>query len=48
VAVVQEAGVQAHHQKFLSVENPGKITENLGKIPENPGENCAQCSQKST
>jgi len=41
VAVVQEAGVQAHHQKFLSVENPGKITEN-------PGENGAQCSQKST
>ena len=29
-------GVQAHPQKFLFVEYPGKIPENLGKIPENP------------
>jgi len=50
--VVQEAGaqgVQAHLQRFLFVENLGKIPKNLGKtsenlakIPENPGKNGAQ------
>ena len=35
-AVVSEAGVQDHPQKFWFVESPGKIPENLGK-------NGAQC-----
>jgi len=41
--------VQAHHQKFWFVKNPGKILENLGRILENlgrilvnPGKNGAQ------
>jgi len=33
--VVQEAGLQPHPRKFLFVENPGKIPENLGEIYEN-------------
>jgi len=40
--------VQEYPQKFLFVENPGKISENLSKIPENQGKNGAQRLQKNT
>ena len=34
-AVMQDAGVQAHSQKFGFVQNLGKIFENIFKSPEN-------------
>jgi len=37
--ICQQQGVQAHPQKFLFVENLGKIPENLNKIPKYLGHN---------
>ena len=34
-AVMQDAGVQAHSQKFGFVQNRGKSIENIFKTPEN-------------